>query len=274
MKTILITGSTDGIGKLAAIKLAQDGHTLYLHGRNEEKLKYVISEIKTLSGNDNISGFVTDLSDLNATKKMANTVAAELPKLDVLINNAGVFTSSVDKTDAGFDIRFAVNYFAPYILTNTLLPLLQKSETPRIVNLSSAAQAPVFLDALVGHASISVQAAYAQSKLALTMWSFYLAKAEPNITCIAVNPGSLLNTNMVKVAYGQHWSSADKGANVLYQLAVTDRFANNSGKYFDNDLSSKDGIELGNFNSAHPDAYDEHKVAELIKTTEELMPLV
>lgn len=271
MKTILITGSTDGIGKLAAIKLAKEGHAIYLHGRNAQKLEQVITEVKSESGNNNISGFLADLSDLTETKRLAKKVATDLPKLDVLINNAGIFISSVDKTAADFDIRFAVNYFAPYILTNGLLPLLKQSDAPRIINLSSAAQATVSLDALAGRAPIGVQNAYAQSKLALTMWSFYLAKTEDKITTIAVNPGSLLNTSMAKEAYGQHWSSAGKGANVLYQLAVSDQFVHDSGKYFDNDLSPKEGIELGDFNRAHPDAYDDNKIKELVDITNALV---
>jgi len=125
-KTILITGSTDGIGKLAAIKLAKDGHEIYIHGRNAEKLSSVIAEIKGLSNNEKVKGFVADFSDLDATKKMAEQINLDVSKIDVLINNAGVFKSPVNQTQDGFDIRFVVNYFAPYLLTKELLPLLQK----------------------------------------------------------------------------------------------------------------------------------------------------
>jgi len=209
-KTILITGSTDGIGKLAAIKLAKEGHEIYLHGRNEQKLKTVISEIKTASSNENVKGFTADFSDLELVKKMATQVNNDLSKLDVLINNAGVFKSPNQKNSAGHDLRFVVNYFAPYLLTKELLPLLQKGIAPRIINLSSAAQAPVSHEALQGEQVISEQASYAQSKLALTMWSFHLAKTLKDISVIAVNPGSLLNTNMVREAYGKFWSPAEK----------------------------------------------------------------
>jgi len=94
-KTIIITGSTDGIGKLAAIKLAKDGHKIYLHGRKVDKLKTVIAEIKALSGNTDIDGFVADFSDLGAVQEMANQVSTVLPKIDVLINNAGVWNSPI-----------------------------------------------------------------------------------------------------------------------------------------------------------------------------------
>ncbi|AWV97150.1 SDR family NAD(P)-dependent oxidoreductase [Arcticibacterium luteifluviistationis] len=266
-KSILITGSTDGIGKLAAIKLAKDGHQLYLHGRSEEKLDKVISEIKTLSNNENIKGFVADFSDLADVKKMAAEVKEDISKLDILINNAGIFTSPILKTKDGLDIRFAVNYFAPFILTKALLPLLQKGSTPRIINLSSAAQAPVSLDALSGQGEIPAQSSYAQSKLALTMWSFDLAKNEPGIEVVAVNPGSLLNTNMVREAYGKHWSSADKGANILYDLAISTEYEGASGKYFDNDK----GEVKGTFGDAHPDAYNQNAIKRLIEVTESIM---
>jgi len=263
MKTILITGSTDGIGKLAAIKLAKDGQEIYLHGRNEAKLEKVIKEIKELSKNENIKGFVADFSDLDAVKQMIQNINNDLSKIDVLINNAGVFKSPVTVNKDGFDIRFVVNYFAPYLMTNHLIPLLQKGTDPRIINLSSAAQASVMYESLSGKTQLSEQDAYAQSKLAVTMWSFYLSKTLENIAVVAVNPGSLLNTNMVREAYGHHWSSADKGANILYELAISKDQPEINGKYFDNDK--------GDFGKAHQDAYSEEKINELINMTNEII---
>ncbi|MEM9545547.1 MAG: SDR family NAD(P)-dependent oxidoreductase [Bacteroidota bacterium] len=263
MKTILITGSTDGIGKLAAIKLAMDGYQLILHGRNREKLEQIIAEVKSTSKNERISGFVSDLSDFESIQKMVTEITVEYAKLDVLINNAGVFKSKISHNQDHLDIRFAVNYFAPYQLTNKLLPLLKSSKSPRIINLSSAAQAPVSLDALMGNVQLSAQNAYAQSKLALTMWSFYLSQQYDFLNVIAVNPGSLLNTKMVQEAYGQYWSSADKGATILYELAISETYASSSGTYFDNDR--------GTFNHAHSDAYNHEKVNRLISITEKVL---
>jgi len=263
MKHILITGSTDGIGKLAAIKLAKDGHKIYLHGRNEEKLQKVIVETKELSKNDSINGFVADFSDLEAVKQMAQEFKNKVPQLDVLINNAGVFKSAASQNNDEIDIRFVVNYLAPYLLTNALIPLIQNTNGARIINLSSAAQAPVNLSVFEGSVTMSQQDAYAQSKLALTMWSFYLAKQLQNISVIAVNPGSLLNTNMVKEAFGKFWSPADKGANIIYDLAVLAEYNNITGKYFDNDK----GETKGKFGEAHPDAYDDKKIEQLVEIT-------
>lgn len=263
MKTILITGGTDGVGKLTASKLAKDGHHVIVHGRNSEKLENTISEIKGQSSNDKISGFVSDLSDFGSIEKMIIEISNQFSQIDVLINNAGVFKSSVEKNQDDLDLRFAVNYFAPYILTNGLLALLKKSDSPRIINLSSAAQATVILEALKGIESVSSQASYAQSKLALTMWSFDFAKANKDIVTIAVNPGSLLNTKMAQEAYGQFWSSADKGADILVELAISEKYAGSNGKYFDNDK--------GSFSNAHDDAYHQEKINQLISETNKIL---
>lgn len=262
-KTILITGSTDGIGKLAAEKLAKAGHELYLHGRKPEKLAACVRELRAATGNNDIEGFVADLSDLGKVSELAAEVLAKLEKLDVLINNAGVFHSPRQLNDAGIDMRYAVNYLAPFQLTNDLLPLIKKGSKARIINLSSAAQTSVDLDVLMGKKRDSVQATYAQSKLALTMWSYGLANELAHVTVVPVNPGSLLNTNMVKEAYGQHWGPASKGADILVDLSVGNQYEGITGKYFDNDH--------GTFGRPHADVFDKAKIEVLIAKTCELL---
>ncbi|MEO9885405.1 MAG: SDR family NAD(P)-dependent oxidoreductase [Balneola sp.] len=260
-KTIFITGSTDGIGKLAAKKLAAEGHKIIVHGRNPDKLKSVLSELK--AENTDVTGYIADFSDLRSVKKLTQEIIENNSVIDVLINNAGIYKSKSHTTGEGLDVRFTVNYLAPYLLTKSLLPIIKQSASSRVINLSSAAQSTVSFDALLGKHMISDQAAYAQSKLALTMWSFFLANEDSNINVIAVNPGSLLNTNMVKEAFGRHWSSPEKGASILYDLAVSETYKDDSGSYFDNDL--------GAFNQAHTDAYNQNKISELISTTEEII---
>lgn len=263
MKTILITGSTDGIGKLAAFKLAQQQYKILLHGRNTDKLFATQKEIIQQSENEHVTLFCADLSSFNSIKQMADNIAAEVDSIDVLINNAGVYHSSSKTNAQGLDMRFAVNYLAPYLLTQKLLPLLKASNQPRVINLSSAAQASVSIEALKGKTDISTQQAYAQSKLALTMWSFYFARQHTDIRTIAVNPGSLLNTKMVKEAFGQFWSSADKGADILTDLATKPAYNNSSGKYYDNDN--------GGFGTAQADAYNPEKIQQLLTATEEIL---
>ncbi len=262
-KTILITGSTDGIGNLAARMLAEEGHTVLLHGRNEAKLLRVMEEIKQASTNEALKGYVADFSNLEAVQQMAHKITQEVSAIDVLINNAGVFKSATPQVMDGLDIRFVVNYLAPYLLTNTLLPALEKGDKPRVINVSSAAQAPVSLKALAGETTLAAQEAYAQSKLAITMWTFYMAQQHPGMMSIAVNPGSLLNTNMVREAFGRHWSPASKGGEILRDLAILDVYRDKSGQYFDNDR--------GGWGEAHADAYQEERVSGLLAETKKLI---
>ena len=156
-----------------------------------------------------------------------------------------------------------VNTIAPFLLTRRLLPLLGASS--RVINLSSAAQAPVNLRALAGEVQLPDNAAYAQSKLALTMWSRALAlslgKDGPSV--VAVNPGSMLGTKMVKEAYGVAGGDVGIGADILCRAALSDEFATASGKYFDNDA--------GRFARPHPDALDANKSADVVRAIETIL---
>lgn len=265
-KHILITGATDGIGKLTAQSLAKQQQTLILHGRNAEKLNSVISHLQNETHNKQIFGIVADFAHLDAVRQMVETLKKEYNKIDVLINNAGVFKVKNPKNSAGLDRRFVVNYVAPYILTQGLVSLLEQAPNPQVLNLSSAAQSPIDWEALAGKHSLDAHLAYAQSKLALTMWSFYFAKKHPHITTIAVNPGSLLNTKMAQEAYGKHWSEVNKGADILCDLSLHSHDQKESrGSYFDNDK--------GCFSQAHRDAYDKEKIQKLMRETEKLIHL-
>ncbi len=247
-KTILLTGATDGIGLKTAGRLAAAGHTLLLHGRSESKLARTVETLSSIGGAGVIETYCADLSSIDEVESLASEIASHHARLDVIINNAGVFKTPAPVTDDGFDIRFVVNTVSPYLLTKRLLHLLP--DNGRVVNLSSAAQATVSLDALAGKRRLNDNEAYAQSKLAITMWSFHLAQdlgpAGPVI--VAVNPGSLLASKMVKDAYGVAGSDLGIGANILFRAALGDDFGDASGRYFDNDQ--------GRFASPHPDALD------------------
>lgn len=264
MKKILLTGATDGIGLETAKMLAARGHHLLLHGRNPEKLARTVEILATIRGAGKMETFTADLSRLADVKAFAQAIADKHSSLDVLINNAGVLKSPENTTVDGFDIRFVVNTFAPYLLAKRLLPLF--SSSGRILNLSSAAQSPVNLDALTADGGqLGDGAAYAQSKLAITMWSFQLARqlgtAGPAV--IAVNPGSLLASKMVKEAYGVAGADLSIGARILTRLALDEEYANASGQYFDNDS--------GNFAAPHRDALDRHKTDELVRILDDLL---
>ncbi|MEO1593550.1 MAG: SDR family NAD(P)-dependent oxidoreductase [Cyanobacteria bacterium J06632_22] len=263
LKTILITGSTDGIGLETAKMLVARGHRVLLHGRNPTKLKTVERTLAALPGKGDFESYVADFSDMANVASLAQAVSERHARLDVLINNAGVYHASRGTTAAGLDVRFAVNAIAPYLLTNRLLPLL--SSSGRVINLSSAAQSPVSLQALTGQVGLSEGAAYAQSKLALTMWSCNLGNAlmEKGPFIIAVNPGSLLGSKMVKEAFGIVGGDIRIGAEILVRAALADEFAAASGQYFDNDS--------GQFAAPHPDALNAQKVQAVIRTIETIL---
>ncbi|WP_136443949.1 SDR family NAD(P)-dependent oxidoreductase [Pacificoceanicola onchidii] len=256
-KTILITGATDGIGLLTAKKLAAAGHTVLLHGRSPAKLE---KAAKTVGGAPET--YVADLSDLTQVAALADAVLAKHDHLDGLINNAGVLRLPSPVTPSGLDARFVVNTLAPYVLTQRLLSIIPK--TGRVVNLSSAAQAPVDVQAMMGARRMDHMEAYAQSKLAITIWSMELAERLPlGPAVIAVNPGSLLASKMVKEGFGVAGNDLSIGADILIKATLDDSFAAKSGAYFDNDS--------GRFTAPHHAASRPEHRTEVMQAIEKLI---
>ena len=262
-KTILITGSTDGIGLETAKALAADNHNVLLHGRNQAKLDTAEAELRSMGGSGTIEHYQADLSRMDDVAALAAEVANRHEHLDVLINNAGVFRVPQAVTPEGLDVRFVVNTIAPYVLTRRLLPLL--AGNGRIVNLSSAAQAPVDQRAFTGEHQLDDSNAYAQSKLAITMWSNHLAHelGSGRPVVVAVNPGSFLGTKMVKEAYGSAGNDIGIGVDILTRAALSEEFATASGRYFDNDSRQ--------FAHPHPDALNADKNAALVALMESML---
>ena len=228
-KTILITGSTDGIGLRTAKKLALAGHKVLLHGRDQNKLKEVNSLLGQVS-----DSYLADFSKLDDVTKMVDRIFDRHDHLDVLINNAGVFKAPETLTQTGRDIRFEVNTIAPYLITQRFLPIIPNSG--RVVNVSSAAQSPIDLVAMTNYCVMGDMEAYSQSKLGITIWSSELAKSMPDgPVIISVNPGSLLATKMVREGFGVEGKDVNIGANILVKAALDYSFASATGKYFDND---------------------------------------
>ncbi|MDT7041350.1 SDR family NAD(P)-dependent oxidoreductase [Candidatus Nitronereus thalassa] len=265
-KIILVTGSTDGIGLETAKMLVSLGHYVLLHGRSAAKLEDVERTLSALPDGGRVERYVADLSRMADVEALAKAVADKHAKLDVLINNAGVYTTPDPVTQDRLDIRFAVNTIAPYLLTQRLLPLLGKAG--RVINVSSAAQSPVNPKSLAGQVSLSDGAAYAQSKLAITMWSRTMALSlkDNGPTIIAVNPGSMLGSKMVKDAFGVAGGDIGIGGEMLTRAALSKEFETASGKYFDNDSAQ--------FASPHPDALDPQKSEEVVHAIETILEKV
>lgn len=268
-KIVLITGATDGIGKHTAQKFAADSYHVILHGRNEQKLQNLVSQIKDQTDNDLLDQVVADLSSLSEVEELCRTLVDHYPKLDILINNAGLGPGRKGderKTNAeGFEVIFTVNYLAPFLMTHLLLPLIENSHNARIVNVSSSAQSPVDLNDLMLERKYSGSRAYSQSKLALIMFTFDLAEKlkERNISVNALHPGSLLDTNMVREAFGHALGKSEDGAEAIYYLATSDKLKSISGEYFNQKAKDK----------AASQAYDENVRNQLWDRTIHLVGL-
>ncbi|WP_225047680.1 SDR family NAD(P)-dependent oxidoreductase [Lacticaseibacillus kribbianus] len=223
MRLVLITGATDGIGKMTALKLAGLGMHVIVHGRNPQKAQDVVAELKAASHNPNIDYLIADLLDPAAIKAMVQQFTQRYPRLDVLINNAGaVFDNQRRETKQGIEVTMALNVMAPFLLNQLLLPSLRQSDDGRIINLSSAAHQmsgrPDMADLNLQHTP-SAQRRYGLSKRFLiwntqTQAAWLSAAGITNVTVNAAHPGT------VATKFGQ---ASDKGFvnNAIYKTAIT-----------------------------------------------------
>jgi NAD(P)-dependent dehydrogenase (short-subunit alcohol dehydrogenase family) len=221
-KTILITGSTDGIGKVTAKALAKQGHTVIIHGRNKKKAETVCEELKSETANNKINFVIADLFLLSDVKRMADEFKKKYERLDVLVNNAGaIFGKDRETTKEGFEKTMALNLFSPFLLTQLLVEVLAKSPAARIINVSSAAHTmsgKIDLSDIQLENNYSFGNAYGQSKLYLIWVTQHLAtelkeKGLSNITANSLHPGT------IKTEFGQN-TNKGFGVNLLFKLAM------------------------------------------------------
>lgn len=233
-QTILITGATDGLGRAVARELAQRGATLLVHGRDEARGREALAEI-----GGEAEWLQADLASLEEVRALARQVTDRHARLDALVNNAGIGTASpgdgrrVESAD-GYELRFAVNYLAGYLLTRMLLGLIERSSPARIVSVSSAGQAPIdFEDVMLERHYDGVQA-YCQSKLAQIMFTFDLADElrDRDVSATCLHPATYMPTKMVRAAGVDPVSSLEQGTEATLRLVADPELDGVTGRYF------------------------------------------
>ncbi len=264
MKTILVTGSTDGIGKATAKALAEHGCEVIVHGRNDARAKSAQQDLIAATDNPNIRTVAGDFSSLAQVRDMATEIG-NLPKLDVLINNAAIATNHWTLTEDGFESTFGINHLAPFLLTNLLLNLLQGSAPARIINVSSGAHTSGHIDLndLQMSHRFDGWGAYCNSKLANALFTCELAsKLDPDlVTANFLHPG-VIDTKLLHVNFSGG-SPVEAGAETPVHLALAPEVAEVTGRYFVNRQQSPAASAVD----------DQHLAAELWRVSAELTGL-
>ena len=242
MKTILITGTTNGIGKVTAMELARQGHTIVMANRNRDKAEQVAAEIKAETGNNNVSLLDLDLSSLDSVRLCAAQFKSSHDKLDILLNNAGLTSASEVITEDGFELQFAVNCLSQLLFTLELLPVLEAAAPSQVIFVTSMMHkfGKLDFDSFRGWTKYGGGASYNQSKLAMMLIATKLAESlkTKQIAVNTLHPGAV-NTGILdgypKLAQfflRKLFVSPEKGAQTSLYLAGLDAGTMHTGKYF------------------------------------------
>ena len=236
-RIVLITGATNGVGRVVATRLGRQGWLVLAHGRDQARGAQVVSDIEAAGGRARF--YRADLSSKAGVRRLADAIANDHPRLHLLINNAGIGfgtpgTGRVESPD-GFELRFAVNYLAPFLLTRLLLPVVLAGAPARIVNVASIGQQDIDFDDVQLDRRYSATDAYRRSKLALIMFTFDLAEELEGreVTVNALHPATFMDTFMVREAGGTPMSTVDEGADAIMNLVVSHAMGGRTGEYFD-----------------------------------------
>jgi NAD(P)-dependent dehydrogenase (short-subunit alcohol dehydrogenase family) len=244
-RTFLITGSTDGHGLALARRLAADGGTVLLHGREPDRLDLVRKEIAATAANEP-HAYLADLASLDEVRGLAAEVTAANDRIDVLVNNAGVAMLERHLSRDGHELDFAVNYLAHYLLTLELLPLLEAGSAPRIVNVASIGQMAIDFDDVMLERGFDPGRAYCQSKLAQIMFTIDLADrlgASPTVN--ALHPATFMDTKLVRGIHQEARNTVEHGMEATLRLAVGDDVAATTGRFFDEHQEAEPDPQAG-----------------------------
>lgn len=237
-KTVLVTGSTDGIGMQTALELAKLGAHVLIHARNQERGLKVLDYLRAETSNQNIALFVADFSSLAEVKAMAEEIKSKYQKLDVLINNAGILLKKYHLSEDGFEYTFAVNHLAPFSLTLQLLPIIAASDQGRILNVSSIAHtnSPLLgLERIHAKETFGGYQTYALTKLCNVLFTYELASRlrETPITVNTMHPGTI-GTKLLMAGFNMGGASLETGAKTPVYLAANPDLAKVTAKYYTN----------------------------------------
>ena len=250
-KTVLITGSTDGVGRYVAAELAASGARVLIHGRDKARAKALIEQIRR-AGHSEPSFYQADLSSLAEVRKLAEAVLADHTRLDVFVSNAGIGSQNEgparQTSRDGHELRFAVNYLSGFLLAHLLLPLLKAAAPSRIVNVASLGQHPIDFDDVMITRGYNGGRAYAQSKLAQIMFTIDLAEQlkGSGVTVNSLHPATYMNTTMVRAGGVTPISTVEQGGEAILHLVSGDDVAGKSGLFFNGMNEAR----------ANPQAYD------------------
>ena len=244
-KICLVTGATDGIGKVSARVLADQGAKVIIIGRNPEKSAAVLAELKSKSGNENIDLLIADLAVMQEVRDLAEQVISRYGRLDVLLNNAGGYFAKHEKTIDGLEMTFALNHMSYFLLTNKLMELLKSSAPARIINVSSDAHYGVDIEFenLNGEQEYKAWKAYQKSKLANVLFTYELLEKVPeDITVNCLHPGFVATNfghnigkftgQVLKIAKRISAIDPEEGAKTSIFLCSNPEVKEVSGKYF------------------------------------------